>query len=123
MIDKIPPKTITDQEMLDLITKVASEYTGICGNLTSAIGILVLSRLYGWKVMRLVSSKRQWKMANDNFGDIKKLTPPRGEYARKSLGLAISDKIGSYWKYVRGLRVGTPEEMAVDRKIIINDTE
>ena len=113
---------LTDQEMLDLIKKVSAEYNGLSGNLISSIGVLVMSKLYGWRVTRLVSSRTQWTAANKNFGDIKTLTPERGELARKSVGLAIADKLGDYWKYMRGMKIGTPAEMSEkSRKMIINE--
>ncbi len=93
---------ITDQEMLELIEKVADEYSGQGDDLGAAVGILVLSRLFGWRVMRLISSNRHWQVANKVFGNIKKLTPERGKLARKSIGLKIADKLGNYWDLITG---------------------
>jgi hypothetical protein len=113
-------KMLTDQEMLELIKKVANEYTGLSGGLMSSIGVLVMSKLFGWRVTRLISSESQWRAANKNFGDIKIITPERGELAHKSVGLAVADKLGSYWKYMRGLKIGTTEQMSEKtRKMII----
>lgn len=113
---------MTDTEMLELIDKKASEYSGMGGDLISAIGIFVLCRLYGWKVMRLISSRRQWNLANEIFGDMKTITPDRGKYARKSVGLIIADKLGDYWAFVRG-QINTKEDIEKNRKLIINDVE
>lgn len=112
-------KTLTDQEMLNLMEIKASEFTGIGGDLISAVGILVLSRFYGWRVMRLIASRRQWNVAVKIFGDIKKMTPERGQYARKSVGLAIADKLGDYWSYMRGQK-NSASNPAKDRQIIID---
>lgn len=113
---------MTDQEMLDLINQKAAEYTGLGGNLISAVGILVLSRIYGWKVMRLISSRRQWNLANEIFGDIKTVTPDRGEYARKSVGLAIADKIGNYWAFMRGEK-NSKDDLDKSRKMLVENAE
>jgi len=110
---------LTDAEMLELIDKKASEYSGMGGNLISAIGVLVLCRLYGWKVMRLISSRKQWNHANEIFGDIKTITPDRGKYARKSVGLIIADKLGDYWGFMRG-QVNTKEDVEKNRKLLVD---
>lgn len=110
---------ITDQEMLDLMELKASEYTGLGGDLISAVGVLVLSRFYGWRVIRLIASRRQWNVANKIFGNIKSMTPERGEYARKSVGLAIADKLGDYWSYMRGQK-NSKEDAGKSRQMIID---
>lgn len=115
-------KTITDQEMLNLMEIKASEFTGIGGDLISAVGILVLSRFYGWRVMRLIASRRQWNVTVKIFGDIKKMTPDRGQYARKSVGLALADKIGDYWSYMRGQK-NSKEDPEKGRQMIVHITE
>lgn len=113
---------ITDQEMLNLINEKAATYAGLGGDLTSAVGILVLSRIYGWRVMRLIVSRRQWNLANKIFGDIKNITPDRGEHARKSVGLAIADKIGDYWAFMRGQK-NQKEYADKNRKMIVDNAE
>jgi len=101
---------MTDEEMNALIDKVSSEFTGQIDDLSAAIGILVLGRLYGWRVMRLVSNRRHWAVANKIFGDMKKLLPERGKYAHKSIGLKIADKFGDYWALIRGSVKVIPEK-------------
>lgn len=112
-------KMITDQEMLNLMEIKASEFTGIGGDLISAVGILVLSRFYGWRVMRLIASRRQWNVTVKIFGDVKKMAPERGQYARKSVGLALADKIGDYWSYMRGQK-NSKEDPEKGRQMIID---
>ena len=116
-------KTITDQEMLNLMEIKANEFTGIGGDLISAVGILVLSRFYGWRVMRLIASRRQWNVTVKIFGDIKKMTPERGQYARKSVGLSIADKLGDYWSYMRGQKnpkSDSKDNQEKSRQMIVN---
>ncbi len=110
---------ITDQEMLDLMELQASEYSGMGGDLVAAIGILVLSRFYGWRVTRLVASRRQWKVTNEIFGNMRTMTPERGKYARKSVGLALADKIGDYWSYMRGQK-NSKEDPKKSRHMIVD---
>ncbi len=113
---------MTDEEMITLINDRAAEYTGMGGNLVSAVGILVLSRIYGWKVMRLISSRRQWNSTIEIFGDIKISTPERGEFARKSIGLEIADKLGNYWSFMRG-QTNSKEDLDKSRKMLVDITK
>lgn len=99
---------LSDRELLDRIEEVTKNFKGQCDELAEAIGMMVLGNLVGWRVVRLVCSRRCWKMATELFGDPKELLPERGRYAYKSLGLAILDKVGGYWDIIRGSRASLP---------------
>lgn len=96
-------KTITDEELLKKIEEVSTNFKGQLDDLTEAIGIVIAGRLFGWKVMRLVNSKRSWGVACRLFGDLKEFLPERGVLAHKSVGLAIVDKAGVYWDFINGV--------------------
>jgi hypothetical protein len=81
---------------------VCNEFSGQIDDLQAAVGLLVVGRLYGWRVMRLVSPKRDWTNTTKIFGDPKQLLPERGVLAHKSNGLLIVEKIGGYWEFIRG---------------------
>lgn len=110
---------ISNEELLELIERKSEEFTGQCDDLGAAVGILVLSRLFGWRVMRLVSNRRHWQITIKIFGDIKKITPERGKLARKSIGLKIADKLGEYWDLISGKKKVIPEKT---RKMIDDAT-
>lgn len=93
---------ITETEMLKKIDTVATEFKGSLDDLQAAVGMLAVGRLYGWRVTRLVSSKRHWSVACKLFGDLKEILPERGVLAHKSVGLAIVDKAENYWDIVAG---------------------
>jgi hypothetical protein len=95
-------KMITDEELNAKIEKVTEEFKGQIDYLYEAVGMIVVGRLVGWEVMRLVSSRRCWSTASKWFGDPKELMPRRGRYAYKSVGLKLVDKMGEYWAVVRG---------------------
>lgn len=109
---------ISIEEMHELIEKACDEFVGLGNNLSAAIGVLVMSRLFGWQTMRLVSARNDWERANKIFGDIKKIMPKRGKYARKSIGLDIADQAGEYWKIIRGEIETIPEKI---RRLFNND--
>lgn len=101
---------MTEHEMLKKIEEVSTNFVGQLDDLQAAVGMLAVGRLYGWRVTRLISSKRHWSVACKLFGDLKELLPERGVLAHKSVGLAIVDKAGGYWDVVSGAasREGLP---------------
>ena len=99
---------ISYEELLHGIEEVSKGFRGQIDDLSQAVGLMVLGRLFGWRVMRLVSSRRCWSVTTKLFGDPKDLLPERGRYAHKSLGLMISDRLGAYWDFIRGSRDAIP---------------
>lgn len=95
---------ITDEELMIQIEEVTKDFHGQLDYLYETVGMILLGRLMGWRVMRLVSSRRCWKMAADLFGDPKLIMPERGKYYKKSIGLAIIDKTGDYWDYIKKIK-------------------
>jgi hypothetical protein len=93
---------ITDEELMQLIERVTEEFEGDLDEFNKAVGMLVVGRLLGWRVQRLVSPRSTWTLASKWFGDPKKLMPDRGPFSRKSVGLAIVDRLGDYWGIIRG---------------------
>lgn len=93
------------KEIIDLNSKifeVSTEFTGQLDHLYEVIGMVVVGRLFGWRVMRLVSSRRCWTLATKLFGDPKLLMPPEGELSHKSIGLILAKKVGYYWDVISG---------------------
>ena len=104
---------LSDRELLDMIEQVTKDFKGRGDELSESIGMMVLGNLVGWRVVRLVCSRQCWERSTLIFGDPKKLLPERGRYAHKSLGLAILDKVGGYWKIISGAVAAMPIQ---DRK-------
>lgn len=101
---------LSDRELLDRIEEVTKNFKGQANDLSDAIGLVVLGHFTGWRVVRLISARRTWEIATRLFGDPKEFLPERGRYAYKSLGLAIIDRIGGYWDFIRGSRDAMPLE-------------
>ena len=93
---------MNDEQLKELIERVCSEYHGQLDHLYQAVGLLVVGQLYGWRVMRLISTRPNWRKASALFGDLKTLMPERGPLAHKSIGLKISDDLGHYWEIIQG---------------------
>lgn len=101
---------ISEEELAKKIDEITSNYKGRIDYLYEAVGLVVMGRLYGWRVMRLCSSRRTWMFANELFGDVKKILPERGIYAHRSVGLKIADKVGGYWEMIAGAKPAIPME-------------
>lgn len=94
---------ITDEELLTKIDHVSGEFKGQLDDLYKIVGMIVMGRLFGWRVVRLASTRGLWTKANRYFGDIKELMPERGKYAHKSVGLKIADELGEFRNIVIGV--------------------
>lgn len=93
---------ITDEELMKQIDEVTEKFSGQLDQLYEAIGMITTGRLLGWRVMRLVSSRRCWMLAAKLFGDPKQLMPERGKYYGKSVGMKIIDQTSDYWDVIKG---------------------
>lgn len=107
-----------NREQLDeRIEKVCEDFKGQFSDLLQMVGIVVIGRLFGWRVIRLVVSRRIWMMTTRAFGDPKLWMPERGRLAYKSVGLRVVDALGGYWDFIKGV---TPRDglSEMQRKLI-----
>ena len=93
---------ISDEELNEKIIQVSTDFKGQIDDLYQVVGMIVVGRLFGWRVMRLAAPRRIWSKSAELFGDPKLLMCSRGVLAYKSLGLKIVDKVGDYWDVVKG---------------------
>ncbi len=109
---------MNDEKLMKEIEKVSTEFHGQIDDLYKAVGMIIIGRLFGWKVMRLASPRSTWTMASQLFGDPKLLMKDEEKLAYKSFGLNVCKKADEYWEFVKGKRsIG-----AVDRKEITLDS-
>lgn len=106
-------KIISNEELMARIEEVTKDFHGQIDHLYEAVGMIVIGRLFGWKVMRLASSRRCWTTATSLFGDPKLLMREREKYAYKSFGLAVVDKVGDYWEVIKGHRKVSMDERRI----------
>lgn len=99
-IDELVPEDLAKK-----IVDVSMGFSGQIDDLYTAVGIIVIGRLFGWRVMRLVVPRRVWKKTSDIFGDPKELMgKEKGDLYHRSFGVEIADRIGGYWDFVRGYK-------------------
>jgi hypothetical protein len=90
------------EQLQQRIEEVCGEFKGQIPDLYQMVGILVVGRLYGWRVVRLTCSSRVWALTNKWFGDPKEMMPERGPLHKKSVGLKVVDGACDYWDFIRG---------------------
>lgn len=93
---------MNDEELNNRIEQLCEEFKGQMPNLCLMVGVVVVGRLFGWRVMRLTVSRGIWTKVMRTFGDPKEWMPERGRLAHKSQGLKLVDRLGDYWEFING---------------------
>jgi hypothetical protein len=100
-VPPVPPAEAA--ELVATVNELASSFVGPIDELESAIGMLFLGRLFGWKVLVLVHNKRTIRKYEGILGiDVRKDFPEVGPLGSKSVGLDLAEKAGQFWKAVSG---------------------
>lgn len=108
---------MNDEELKATIESVCEQYRGQFPDLYRIVGVAVVGRLFGWRVVRLTVSGTTWAAVTRWFGDPKDWMPERGRLAYRSVGLKLVDQIGDYWAFVKG-HVAREDVPASERKRI-----
>jgi hypothetical protein len=95
---------MTDDELMVKIEDVTATYRGQIDHLYEAVGMIIIGRKVGWRVMRLASSRRCWTTATKLFGDPKELMREKEKYWHRSFGLKVVEAVGDYWEVIKGHR-------------------
>ncbi len=115
---------VTDvQELLDLthvkstneverlIARSSLEFKGQADDLYMAIGSLVVGRLYGWRILRLTLTSKDYAkyqrilaLGLDEPGEFRfgEWMRERERLSYKSIGLKLVDGIGDFWAACKG---------------------
>jgi hypothetical protein len=102
---QIPPLTAKEaQDLVRQIEQATMEFEGQFDELESALGMLAIGRLVGWKVLVLIHNKRTIRKYEEILGgiNIREVFREEGPLSHKSLGLTIAKKLGNFWKSVSG---------------------
>jgi hypothetical protein len=92
----------TDEELNARIEELCETHRGQLDDLYRAVGMMVVGKYFGWRVMRLVSTRSDWANAVKLFEDPKEWMRERGRFADRSLGLKIADEMGKFWEIIKG---------------------
>ncbi len=84
------------------IQRTIENYSGDATALGNAFGALVLGRYIGWRALRVIYSSETYSKYQNILGiQFKDVLRERDILSRKSLGLAILDRVGGFWDFVR----------------------
>lgn len=106
-----PPKkptapALTPEEskrVTDLLDNAIAKYTGDIGELESALGMYVMGRHVGWRVLYIMHSKKTVAKYEEILGiNVREEFPEEGPDAHRSVGYTISKKFSNFWKVVSG---------------------
>lgn len=92
---------ITDEEFMKKIDDLTRDYQGDICHLYEAAGMILIGRLFGSRVMRLVTPRLTWTRALKLFGNFDQLMDEKGDYYNKSLGMKAVDAMGDYWEVIK----------------------
>jgi hypothetical protein len=96
----------TAEEALTLL-KIADQamlkFRGQGDEIESALGMLLIGRRYGWRVIYLLHSKRTVSKYESLLGiNVREFFPETGPLTYRSIGFRVSQVVGSFWKAVSG---------------------
>lgn len=112
----IPPMTHKEaQEYIEIINKASDKFVGLFDELEIAIGMLMLGRLVGWRVLAIIHNKRTIRKYEEILNiNVREMFPEVGPLASKSIGYNAALAFGNFWKAVSGdLKIENRREMAL----------
>lgn len=99
-----PPVGIEEAgNIVAYLDQVIATYKGDIGDLEAAIGMYMVGRLMGWKVLVLIHNKRTIRKYEETLGiNIREEFPAETDLSDKSIAYILVQKLGSFWKAVSG---------------------
>jgi hypothetical protein len=92
---------IIEINFLEHIDKIAAEYVGDISHLSSAIGAVMLGRVYGWRVIRITTSSKIYTRHQRILAlEFKLVLPEETEISRKSIGYMKAKELNNFWDIV-----------------------
>ena len=96
----------------DLMDQRIRDFEGGLDELESALGMYMLGRHFGWKVLYIIHSKKTVRKYEEILGiDVREVFPAEGPDAERSNGYRAVRSITNFWKFVSG-----EEKIGLDRE-------
>jgi hypothetical protein len=90
-------------KLMAAMDAATTDFIGQFDELESALGMMILGRLVGWKVLALIHNKRTIKKYEEILGiNVREAFPEVGPLAHKSVAFVAAEKLGAFWKAVSG---------------------
>lgn len=106
MTDNPKKLLVLSEEDEQIILQHMKEFRGVGTTLESALGALILGQYFGWRVLKLLHNPATYRIYEKVLGiEFKNVCPEITELGqKKSIGYAITEKLGSFWAVVMGKR-------------------
>lgn len=93
-----------DPETEQHILKSLDEFKGIATTVESALGALIVGQYFGWRILKIIHNPTTYRNYEKVLGvEFKELCPEITEMGKKkSIGYAITEKLGSFWAVITG---------------------
>lgn len=89
--------------MCDVVDHAVRNFRGIADELEGAIGMYMIGRHVGWRVLVLVHSKKTIIKYEEILGiKIREEFPDEGPDVDRSVGYGLTKKFSNFWKAVSG---------------------
>ena len=94
---------LSNKKLVEIIDTSIENFRGDGTELAKAIGMLAIGRKFGWKVIYLIHTKKTIKKYEKILNiDLREVLPDVGPNAHKSLAWTAVQKVGNFWKAVKG---------------------
>lgn len=101
----------SDEDVNRLICRASWEFKGQADDLCMAVGCLVVGRLFGWRVLRIILDGKDYAkyqrilaLGLDEPGEFhfNKWMRETDKLSYKSVGLSLVEAVGDFWSAVKG---------------------
>jgi hypothetical protein len=111
--------SFTDEELsqFDEIEQVAiAKFIGDLSELESALGMFIIGKQYGWKVIHLIHSKATVKKYEQILGiKVREAFPEQGPSAVRNNGFRLVQSVSNFWKAASGELIKLPNKQIVEK--------
>jgi hypothetical protein len=100
----------------DLVDQAIYRFEGGLEELEGAVGMYMLGRHVGWKVLYIIHSKQTIRKYEDILGiKVREEFPEVGPDARRSNGFRVVEAASNFWKSITSGQI--PEKRHIDKAI------
>ena len=95
-----------------MLDEVIRKFSGPLDELESAIGMYMIGRHFGWKILHMIHTKSTIRKYEEILGvKIAEVFDPFGPDAERSNAYTVLQKVSSFWRVVSG-----DEKVPLDRQ-------
>lgn len=101
---KMTPRAIDrESELIRIEREAIADFQGQLDELFAALGMLRMGDYFGWRVLVFLHNKRTIRKYEEILKiDVRQFFPAEGSQSHRSIGYALANKIGNFWKAVSG---------------------